>query len=731
MKRYLKIASIGILLFLSPFLLLYLALLMNFFGEHPDTGEIIQLKASYLEDKFPREKNAKQILFGDLHVHTTYSLDAFVGNLPILEGEGTHPVADACNFARFCANLDFFSVTDHAEYLTRREWMETIDSLRSCSDVSKRSDESEIIPFLGWEWTQTSLNPKNHYGHKNVILKSLDKNLPKRPIGAPDHKFFQSIVDTPISLLFGAMVYDYENMSNYLDFRQRQLIIRSLEYCDKNTHVKDLPLDCLEIADKPSDLYKKLNQWEVEALVIPHGSAWGNTSPAMASWDNQLNSKEHDPKYQNLVEIFSGHGNSEEFRSWQAFNEVDDRYECPSPTEKYVPDCFQAGEIIKERCRVSAGDEATCDARAKQAILNFTKANPYGLLTVPNNRPYEWLNSGQCQDCFLPAFDYRPRSSVQYALALRNFNDTNTEPYRFGFIGSSDHHSSRSGSGYKEVDRIRNTDSKYRSSNTIMSLGQSEEFLIPKSQEINLEQMIDRMKPSQGERVASFLYTGGLIATHVTAKNRDALWKSLNRREVYATSGDRILLWFDLINHPEGTKPMGSEFYLSENPRFKVRAIGSHKQKPGCDLAGEIDSNILRDLCNGECFNPSDERKNIVRIEVIRIRPQTYPKEPIEALIEDPWRVFQCDPSQEGCEVEFEDPNYLDANREIIYYVRAIQEASPTIGAANLSCEFDDSGKCIKVNLCGEVSGQGEGDCLSDSEERAWSSPIFIQSVQY
>ena len=82
--------------------------------------------------------------------------------------------------------------------------------------------------------------------------------------------------------------------------------------------------------------------------------------------------------------------------------------------------------------------------------------------------------------------------------------------------------------------------------------------------------------------------------------------------------------------------------------------------------AGEIDSNILRDLCNGECFNPSDERKNIVRIEVIRIRPQTYPEEPIEALIEDPWRVFQCDPSQEGCEVEFEDPNYLDANREII-----------------------------------------------------------------
>ena len=56
-----------------------------------------------------------------------------------------------------------------------------------------------------------------------------------------------------------------------------------------------------------------------------------------------------------------------------------------------------------------------------------------------------------------------------------------------------------------------------------MSLGQSSSYAIPKSQEVNLEQMIDRMKPSQGERVASFLYTGGLIASHVPKKSREAL----------------------------------------------------------------------------------------------------------------------------------------------------------------------------------------------------------------
>ena len=731
MKSYFKIAAMGILLIVSLIFALYLAVFFDFFGKPQDKGQIEEFNAPFLSP-IDKELNEKTILFGDLHVHTTYSLDAFIGNLPILEGEGTHPAADACNYARFCANLDFFSINDHAEFLTRREWTDTIKSLRDCSRISNESDETSIIPFLGWEWTQTSLDIEKHYGHKNVILKSLHDNIPERPIGAPDHKFFRSIVDAPAYALFGAMLYDYKNTSYYLNYRQRQLLIKNLEYCDNSTHVKDLPLDCLERAERPSDLYRKLDEWGVDSLVIPHGSAWGNTSPPMATWKNQLNIADHSPRYQKLIEVFSGHGNTEEYRSWEAFKILDGEYVCPAPTENYIPDCFQAGEIIKERCRISAGSEELCNQRAKEARDNFTKANPYGLLTIPNPKPEEWLDSGQCKDCYLPAFDYRPKSSVQYALALRDFSIGKTEPYRFGFIGSSDNHSSRPGTGYKEIDRIRNTDSKYKSSNQIMNLNQlSQDYAIPRSQEINLEQMIDRMKPSQGERIASFLYTGGLIASHVLEKNRNSIWNSLNNREVYATSGERILLWFDVTNHPSGElMPMGSEFSMQENPKFKVRVLGSQKQAPGCSSENEITKTYLDKLCNGECFNPTDERNNISRIEIIRIRPQTYSDEPIETLIEDTWKIFECEPSQEGCIVEFEDPNFIDANREVIYYVRAIQEPSLAIGAANLACEFDDDGKCKKVKLCGDAKGQGEGDCLSENEERAWSSPIFIKYSQ-
>jgi hypothetical protein len=83
---------------------------------------------------------------------------------------------------------------------------------------------------------------------------------------------------------------------------------------------------------------------------------------------------------------------------------------------------------------------------------------------------------------------------------------------------------------------------------------------------------------------------------------------------------------------------------------------------------------------------------------------------------------------KKAAKCQFEDTKYLEANREIVYYVRAIQEPSLAIGAANLACDRDDSGKCTKVNLCGDEKGQGEGDCLAGNEERAWSSPIFVRS---
>jgi hypothetical protein len=239
------------------------------------------------------------------------------------------------------------------------------------------------------------------------------------------------------------------------------------------------------------------------------------------------------------------------------------------------------------------------------------------------------------------------------------------------------------------------------------------------------------------ERQASFFMTGGLVAVHANGRSRDEVWKALKRKEVYGTSGDRILLWFNLLNapRPDGTVtsvPMGGDVRMSGTPRFEVRAVGAFKQKPGCPeySVNALSPARLQYLCKGDCYNPSDERKRITRIEVVRIRPQTSPGEPVAQLIEDKWRTFPCEPSATGCVVQFEDPEFAASGRPAVYYVRAIEEPSPAVNAGNLRCKYDESGRCIEPHPCyGDYRTPASDDCLTTIEERAWSSPIFVEGA--
>ncbi|MED5367990.1 MAG: DUF3604 domain-containing protein, partial [Pseudomonadota bacterium] len=79
------------------------------------------------------ENDEAQILFGDLHVHSTFSTDAFLWSMPLYGGEGVYPIAAACDYARYCSGIDFWAITDHAEATTKKRWSQTKQSLRDCN----------------------------------------------------------------------------------------------------------------------------------------------------------------------------------------------------------------------------------------------------------------------------------------------------------------------------------------------------------------------------------------------------------------------------------------------------------------------------------------------------------------------------------------------------------------------------------------------------------------------
>jgi hypothetical protein len=705
-------------------------------------GEITgpAIPAAVIVDKAQRQEavavpgsgsgGAPQILFGDLHVHTTFSPDAFIMAVPMMGGTGLHPPAQACDFARYCASLDFWSINDHAEGLTPRRWHETRQSVRECNSVSGSSGNPDMVTFLGWEWSQVSADPTKHYGHKNVIFVGTDdEEVPSRAIAAPRELLAKAPIGRVSQMMMSLM--DFENREFYWGIQGYYDEVANTPVCEENIDTRNLPSTCREIAQDPRELFSKLDQWGFDSIVIPHGNSWGMNTPATSTFDKQLNRAQHDPDRQILFEVYSGHGNSEEYRSWRASakDEVG-ALSCPAPSEGYLPCCWRAGEIIRERCDAAGIDAGECEIRELEARQNFVDAANSGHRTVPGQQITDWLNCGTCPDCFNEPMDHRPGTTAQYAMAITNF-EKQDDPlrFRFGLIGSSDNHRGQPGTGYKELNRKAVTEA-FGSEDKRMAERAGRDNREPIPQSIPLAQAGGEglVNKRNMERQNSFWLTGGLVAVHSEGRNREAIWGGLKSREVYATSGDRILLFFDLLLEDEKI-PMGSEVSTSSVPRFRAAAVGAFEQLPGCpDYAGDaLGEERLELLCNGQCYNPGDRRRLIERIEVVRIRPQVSPSEDIADLVEDPWRSFDCPADQAGCEVEFEDPEFIPGGRESIYYVRAIQQATQMINADNVRCEYDDAGQCIAVNPCyGDYRTPSNEDCLAPAHQRAWSSPIYV-----
>ncbi len=704
-------------------------------------GEITRVTTptAYLASKVQRQQQATaelgmaasdQILFGDLHTHTSFSPDGFILGMPMTGGEGVRPPSDACDYARYCSAVDFWGISDHAEGVTPRLWSETRQSIRDCNAVANDPVNPDLVSFLGFEWSHVGATAETHYGHKNVFFRDTEEGeVPIRAIAAPREQLAQAPLSRGVQLALAAM--DFSNREFYLGIQSYYDEIGATPVCERGVDSTRLPADCLELAHNPGELFGKLDDWGFDALVIPHGNAWGLSTPLETTWDKQLSNRYQDPKYQKLIEIYSGHGNSEEYRDWSRIErDEEDNASCPLPSDDFLPCCWRAGQLIEARC--DDPTDAACAARVVQARQDYLDNGVSGHLTVPGATVEDWLNCGQCEDCFNPTFKLRPGVSTQYALTLNKpDNDPGRQKFRFGFIASSDNHRARAGNGFKDSGRrAGNTETMgVKSENNFTGKKHAGDPTDRHSRRVEDMGEIGLQELRNQERQQSFYLTGGLVAVHSQGRDREAIWDALNRKQVYATSGDRILLWFDLLDEGGRAVPMGSEVAVNSTPHFTVSAAGAFKQKPGCPdyVTGALGAQRQASLCANECYHPSDERKVITRIEVVRIQTRLDSSETTRQLIEDPWLSLSCETEDGSCRVEFEDPEFIADGREKIYYVRAIQEPSPAVNAGGLRCEYDDNGVCIAVNPCfGDFRTDPADDCQSPNEERAWSSPIYV-----
>ncbi len=718
----------------------------------------------------------ENIYWGDLHVHTAYSLDAFA--LGMAPGRW---VDEAGLYALYCSRLDFYAVADHANIITDTNyWKETIRAAQYFNKLGKENPDENgdpsIVVFPGWEWTIS-----NFYGHKNVIFKHDDpEKLPPSPIRCrPGIQGFPSAIRN----------MEFDSEKGEFTFFQKLLLFFGAVY----GYVKG-DNDTTFVAPTPYELFNQIREYCTEAgtgcraTVIPHGNAWGIIPTRFTDWDRQLDPRNHDPKLQGIIETYSKHGNSEEYSyfppMWLYFKdgvEVPEEEciiekepdlmqraaervsgesaklemlpectrQCSEPTDSFVPCCFRAGEIVAERCLNP--ESAFCLEQielAKSKVQPFPeplsqevlgKIKPEYRGSPSETSPSDWGACGQCLDCFQPACNYRNNGSVQKALASAYFDENgNTLHYKFGFIASTDTHTAWSGS-------VKETK------------GMTEGQMNPRQDK---RPALDYPAP---ERVDNFLNPGGLAAILAGHRTQDDLWDSLSKKNVYSTSGARIDVWARAMIDGKVVK-MGSEIRSHGNPTFYIKANGAFIEEDDCPYDDEplIKTRFNRDefarICRSQCYRISDKRTPITRIEVVKVLQPMTPKEANmsnlersdenpEGLIMDPY--FTATFHNEQIEWSWTDTAFMDEppGRSVAYYFRVIQSETPGYNCRPIAllesgrtCNLGDPEASLVESLINPQDGSDQKSlleiedlCYSDPlepesfcRERAWTSPFYI-----
>ena len=608
----------------------------------------------------------KNAYFGDLHIHTSNSFDAYTfGTLstPDLaykyaQGESIpHPTGYDIQLRR---PLDFYAVTDHGFFLgllpsaadtsslfSKYEYTKSLHNLND--SVSNNLFELIKRSNLFRKFARDTYDGLSDGTINRNLIDDIQESVWKETIKAADDAYKPGVFTT-----FAG--YEYTSVEDLYDnYLHRNVIFKG---------TKNLPNSIFSRLDSlnPEPLWEWMNglrEQGVDSLAIPHNS---NISGGSAF----------------SMEYYNG-------------GPIDDTYAINRSLNEPLVEITQAKGTSETHPLISKNDE----------WASFETATPYdsGVATEIKN-----IKGSYVRNAYLRGLEIEEKGVIN--------------PYKFGLIGSSDSHVG--GGSYTEetyFSKIGVLDGTPKLRGSI-PFNKFYGYTINKLRPNSMTNIDDNYFLAVGDRLIYF-GASGLAGVWAENNTRESIFRALRNKETFATSGPRIKVRFfggyDLENHDLNddnlikkayamSTPMGGNIYSNglNSPTFLIWAISD-------PLGGLLQrSQVVKGwIENGE---HNERVYDAVCSDGLEIDPETHRCPSNEAKV----NISDCSTNNVGnseLKTLWKDPEFKK-NQNAFYYVRVIE---------NPSCRWS-TWDSIRA---GE---KPRSDIDVTIQERAWSSPIWLKT---
>jgi len=600
--------------------------------------------------------------FGDLHVHTTYSFDAFAfGTLATPHDAYRYATGEAIKHpggfdVQLDRALDFYAVTDHAIFLgVARDGADTSTELSKIG-VMQAIHNLNAPDNMGRDsiqQRQKAFRPFVAALNKGFASGEIDKKLIQgsmRSAWADTIKAADDFYEPGVFTTFAA--YEYTIFGHNIGSLHRNVIFRGTD------NLPNLPFSRLN-SENPEDLWSWMDaqrQQGVEALAIPHNSnGSGGQMFELMNWAGEpMDAAYTEQRLRNepLVEITQVKGTSETHPA------------------------------------LSMNDE--------WAGFEISEYSGGGFFGVSKQK------GGYVRD------------ALKNGLALEV--DGIGNPFKYGFIGSSDTHT-----GAASIDETR-----YFSKVGVLDATPDLRGSIPFDVEnppFELSEATTYTDPA-----GRLYYKGaeptwgasGLAGVWAEENTREAIYDAFRRKETFATSGPRMRVRFfagadltaDMLETSDGMSrayttgaAMGAELLVnteSAAPAFLVWALRDAHSAPlqrvqiikGWVEAGETKEQVI-DIACSDGLSPD---------------PVTHRCADNGAKVDAQTCAFSTDVGAPELKTLWRDPQF-DAKQHAFYYVRVLE---------NPTCRWS-TWDALRTGV------EPRPDLAPTIQERAWSSPIWFK----